>query len=79
MAGGKPAAGDLVGAAESLFYRGERLRADRLLGTASFKTPAERATVVLARARLLATGGDAAGGRRSPRRRGRTRRGPPPS
>ena len=61
VAGGKPAAGDLVGAAESLFYRGERLRADRLLGTASFKTPAERATVVLARARLLATGGDAAG------------------
>ena len=53
-------AGDLVGAAERLFYRGERLRADRLLRKASFPTAAERATIVLARARLLATGGDGA-------------------
>lgn len=53
-------AGALVGAADSLFYRGERLRADRLLAKAAFEKPAERALVALARARLLATGGDAA-------------------
>ena len=55
--GARPAAGDLVAAADWLFYRGERLRADRLLRKASFPTAAERATIVLARARLLATGG----------------------
>lgn len=53
-------AGALAGAAERLFYRGERVRADRLLRDAAFGTPAERATVVLARARLLATGGNPA-------------------
>lgn len=55
-----PAAGEIVGAAERLFYRGERLRADRLLRKASFPAPAERAWIVLARARLLATGGEPA-------------------
>ncbi len=58
--GAHPAAGELVGAAERLFYRGERLRADRLLRKASYPTAAERATIALARARLLATGGDSA-------------------
>jgi len=61
LPGAHPAAGEIVAAADRLFYRGERLRADRLLRKASFPSAAERASIVLARARLLATGGDFAG------------------
>ena len=50
--------GALVGAADALFYRGERLRADRLLREAEFDAPAERAWAVVSRARLLAAGGE---------------------
>ena len=53
-------AADLLAAASRLFYRGERLRADRLLRKASFEAPADRVRVLLARAGLLATAGDAA-------------------
>ena len=52
--------GALVGAADALFYRGERVRADRLLRKAAFDAPAERALAVISRARLLATGGETA-------------------
>ena len=50
----------LVAAADRLFYRGERHRADRLLRKASLPSAADRARITLARARLLATGGNAA-------------------